>query len=154
MLKDLKSIQSKDERYCIRIGGFIWSAFPRKPKIALCQSTVSWENVNSKRLYVKLYLEMKILIFPKYIIIARYILCTFIPECKRFMQNKTLLIRFILLDESNNSEIYNGIFILWLIALKLSIFYVAKIYDVLDLLPICQRVRLLFIAVDRLLITP
>lgn len=70
------------------------------------------------------------------------------------MQNKTLLIRFILLDESNNSEIYNGIFILWLIALKLSIFYVAKIYDVLDLLPICQRVRLLFIAVDRLLITP
>lgn len=71
LLKDLKSIHSKDETYWIRIKGFIWSSFPRKPRL-LHVRTVSWESVNSRRLYSKLHLEMKTLIFPKYIIIIRY----------------------------------------------------------------------------------
>lgn len=65
LLKDLKSICSKDDTYWIRIKGFIWSSFPRKPGL-LHVKTVSWESVNSKRLYFKLHLEMKTFISKIY----------------------------------------------------------------------------------------
>lgn len=45
--------------------------FLRKPRLLLVK-TMTGESVNSERLYLKLHLEMKTLIFPKYIIIIRH----------------------------------------------------------------------------------
>lgn len=74
---DLKSIRIRMIHTELELRDLYGLLFPRKPRL-LCVKTVSWESVNSRRLYLELHLEMKTLIFPKYIIIVAY---TFVYLC-------------------------------------------------------------------------